>query len=101
MRDDSTRGHRIYRLRSMRCPGGHQDVPVRIIEVTDVGGVLVQARAQVAGKSGGRWAERRTYILSGAQFWELVSGQSVADAEAAGLIEAKRLMAEGDAHDTI
>jgi hypothetical protein len=70
-------------------------VRVTIIEATDFGGIRLQARAQVHGSQGGRpWIELRTYIFSGAQFWELVSGQPVDDPEQAGLFEAKKMMAQ-------
>ena len=70
-------------------------VLVSIIEVTDTGGIRLQARAQVRGAEAGQpWTELRTYIFSGAQFWKLVSDQSVDDPEQAGLFEAKKMMAE-------
>jgi hypothetical protein len=70
-------------------------VRVTIIEVTDTGGIRLQARAQVRGAKAGRpWTELRTYIFSGAQFWKLVSDQPVDDSEQAGLFEAKKMMAQ-------
>ena len=66
---------------------------VSIIEVTDTGGIRLQARTQVRGAEVSRpWTELRTYIFSGAQFWKLVSGQLVDDPEQAGLFEAKKMM---------
>ena len=71
------------------------EVRVAIIEVTDTGGIRLQARAQVRGAEVGRpWTELRTYIFSSAQFWKLVSDQPVDDPEQAGLFEAKKMMAE-------
>ena len=70
-------------------------VRVTIIEATDFGGIRLQAQARVRDPRGGRpWTESRTYIFSGAQFWELVSGQPVDDPEQAGLFEAKKMMAQ-------
>ncbi len=70
-------------------------VRVTIIEVTDTGGIRLQARVQVGGtEAEPPWTMLRTYIFSGAQFWELVSGQPVDDPEQAGLFEAKKMMAQ-------
>ena len=69
-------------------------VRVTIIEVTDFGGIRLQARPQVRGAEVGQWTELRTYIFSGAQFWKLVSGQPTGDPEQIGLFEAKKMMAE-------
>jgi hypothetical protein len=68
-------------------------VRVMIIEVTNTGGIRLQAWAQVRDAKAGRpWTEVRTYIFSGAQFWKLVSGQLVDDPEQVGLFEAKKMM---------
>ncbi len=68
---------------------------VSIIEVTDTGGIRLQARPQVrSAEAGPSWTELRTYIFSGAQFWKLVSDQPVDDPEQAGLFEAKKMMAQ-------
>jgi hypothetical protein len=75
-------------------------IRVTIIEVTDTGGIGLQARTQVQGTKAGRsWTELRTYIFSGAQFWKLVSGQPVDDSEQAGLFEAKKIMTESMRRD--
>ncbi len=77
-----------------------EGVPVSILEVTD-DGISVQARAHIQGTLGSQLAVRRTYDLSGSQFWELVSGQPVVDTNQAGLLEAKRLMTRGISHDQL
>lgn len=70
-------------------------VRVTIIEVTDTGGIRLQAWARVRGaEAGPPWTELRTYIFSGVQFWKLVSDQPVDDPEQAGLFEAKKMMAQ-------
>lgn len=76
-----------------------QGVPASILEVTNEGGVLLQARTNIGDPAHPIMAQR-TYILRGAQFWQLTSGHPAFDAEAAGLFMAKHLMARGPAHAT-
>lgn len=68
-----------------------QGVPVRILEVTDEGGVLVQAHVNQGTPAEPIWADT-TYILSGEQFCTLVSEKPVPDAEPAGLLLAKNML---------
>ncbi len=66
-------------------------VRVSIIEVTDATGIRLQALAQVRSQRGQSWTERRIYMLSGAQFWKLISDETVDYPEQAGLSEAKQM----------
>ncbi len=69
-----------------------QSVPVQIIEVTDEGGILLQARVNRGDPELPNWAQQ-TYILSGKQFCTLVSEKTIPDPEPAGLLMAKNMMA--------
>lgn len=69
-----------------------QGVPVSIIEVTDEGGVLLQAQVNIGDLAHPIMA-RQTYTLSGKQFCTLVSDRNVPDPEPAGLLMARNMLA--------
>lgn len=65
-----------------------QGVPVQIVEVTDGGGIHLQAWVNLGTLEKPMMATR-TYILSGEQFCALVSEKVVPDPGLAGLLMAK------------
>jgi hypothetical protein len=76
-----------------------QGLPVSIREVTDEGGILLQARVNLGTPEKPIMA-RRTYTLSGAQFCVLVSDKTVPDPEPAGLLMAKNMMVRQNRAET-
>ena len=69
-----------------------QGVPVSIIEVTEEGGILLQAKVNIGDLAHPIMAHQ-TYTLSGEQFCMLVKDHNVPDPEPAGLLMAKNMMA--------